>query len=1036
MLEIFAGMAVLCATSKSAGLANSIAVDKIRKRSCRSSIFQLDLLKQRDREILEQWMVSPLLLWIHLAPVCGTASRARDIRRFANDPKPLRSNECPEGRPDLSETDKRRVGIANNLFQYACFLFLLASQMGILATMENPRNSYFWITCWVLQLMLQVEVYVADFQVCMLGGSRDKWTRIIANFPAVQSLNIKCDHSHTHLPWGFAKDDTGKQVWATSLESQYPRKMCVALINVVLQFAAERGLQLRAHSLLDDTNPLLTMQQAQIGAQQQPRPSRVLPIVPDFSSVAVFLVHTLADVPCSLLSKLPTDVHLHTKTGVLQVVPKYSRFLRFTALSAPLEGGESRGHTNFQYEVAFGLPWSYEEFIKKACHVGHPALKTSGFPDELLETVRVNVQWSEEQIARYRIDWCRRWMKRAAELEAKEQQSLLTRHPNVAALTAGKRTLLMREMLEDIGYKDCQVVDILTEGASLAGEIASSPIFASQFKPCLATLSQLEVDAGKRNEVIMNMTKSSGSEETDRQLLEETRLEVEKGWAEGPIPFESVAAGSVISRRFPLIQGSKTRMIDDYSISGVNDSCVINNKLDLHIIDTFCALVRSFFLGCGAIGKDCSLVAKTYDLKSAYRQVPVHPAHYKYAFVSVYNCERDCAEVYMMKTMPFGATHSVYNFLRLAKALHAIAATGLLLLTTNFYDDFVLASQPCLRESGKNSMEMLFLLTGWDYAVDGRKATEFGTICKALGVAFDFSASHQRILQVNNTESRKEELIQQITSALSSGVLDKQTCLALRGRLGFADSFIHGRLGKLVLKRLSDHAYGSTRRLDDDLRLALKAMAQRLRHAGPRLVTAEQCKQWYMYTDASFESEQSFGCLGGVLVDESGTVCSWFSAFVDCDMCKQLGAAEKGTIIYELELLATVVATDLWYEDSSTDLHVHFGDNDGVRFSLIRACGAGEVAQSLMGYYLQLETRKCFRTWFARVPTEANVSDFPSRRQAHYLLEPGLDASVNAVEKLQKILLEIRAGGLQHLKRGKPDVTTPSQKECEPADFL
>ena len=325
-------------------------------------------------------------------------------------------------------------------------------------------------------------------------------------------------------------------------------------------------------------------------------------------------------------------------------------------------------------------------------------------------------------------------------------------------------------------------------------------------------------------------------------------------------------------------------------------------------------------------------------------------------------------------------------------------------------------------------MEMLFLLTGWDYAVDGRKATEFGTICKALGVAFDFSASHQRILQVNNTESRKEELIQQITSALSSGVLDKQTCLALRGRLGFADSFIHGRLGKLVLKRLSDHAYGSTRRLDDDLRLALKAMAQRLRHAGPRLVTAEQCKQWYMYTDASFESEQSFGCLGGVLVDESGTVCSWFSAFVDCDMCKQLGAAEKGTIIYELELLATVVATDLWYEDSSTDLHVHFGDNDGVRFSLIRACGAGEVAQSLMGYYLQLETRKCFRTWFARVPTEANVSDFPSRRQAHYLLEPGLDASVNAVEKLQKILLEIRAGGLQHLKGGSQMLRPPVKK--------
>ena len=193
----------------------------------------------------------------------------------------------------------------------------------------------------------------------------------------------------------------------------------------------------------------------------------------------------------------------------------------------------------------------------------------------------------------------------------------------------------MREMLEDIGYVDCQVIDILTEGASLAGEIASSPIFESQFKPCLATLSQLEVDATKRNEVIMNMTKSSGSKETDRQLLDETRLEVEKGWAEGPIPLESLPAGSVISRRFPLVQGNKTRMIDDYSISGVNDSCVINNKLDLHAIDTLCAMVRNFFMGCGAMGKDCSLVAKIYDLKSAYRPSPCQSSPLQICF-----CER------------------------------------------------------------------------------------------------------------------------------------------------------------------------------------------------------------------------------------------------------------------------------------------------------------------------------------------------------------------------------------------------------------
>ena len=82
MIEVFAGAAVLCSVAKQFGLKNSIAVDKVRKRSARSTIYQLDLLQERDKRLLEQWMLSGLLLWVHLAPVCGTASRAPDIRRL------------------------------------------------------------------------------------------------------------------------------------------------------------------------------------------------------------------------------------------------------------------------------------------------------------------------------------------------------------------------------------------------------------------------------------------------------------------------------------------------------------------------------------------------------------------------------------------------------------------------------------------------------------------------------------------------------------------------------------------------------------------------------------------------------------------------------------------------------------------------------------------------------------------------------------------------------------------------------------------
>ena len=153
MIEIFAGAAVLCAVSKHAGLTSSIAVDKVKKKSARSSIYQLDLLKAQDRELLLQWVHSPMLLWVHLAPVCGTASRAREIRRFPNDPPPMRSNDFSHGLPGLSENDQFRVELANSLFEFACQVFLLATSLGVLATMENPKSSYFWVTKWLLEIL-------------------------------------------------------------------------------------------------------------------------------------------------------------------------------------------------------------------------------------------------------------------------------------------------------------------------------------------------------------------------------------------------------------------------------------------------------------------------------------------------------------------------------------------------------------------------------------------------------------------------------------------------------------------------------------------------------------------------------------------------------------------------------------------------------------------------------------------------------------------------------------------------------------------
>ena len=89
------------------------------------------------------------------------------------------------------------------------------------------------------------------------------------------------------------------------------------------------------------------------------------------------------------------------------------------------------------------------------------------------------------------------------------------------------------------------------------------------------------------------------------------------------------------------------------------------------------------------------------------------------------------------------------------------------------YDDFILAAPDELKDSSRHSMEMIFLLLGWEYAKDGKKCTEFGSLCNALGVCFDLSLSSERKMRVSNTDSRRESLLEQLAAAIGAGSLSK-----------------------------------------------------------------------------------------------------------------------------------------------------------------------------------------------------------------------------------------------------------------------
>ena len=71
--------------------------------------------------------------------------------------------------------------------------------------------------------------------------------------------------------------------------------------------------------------------QAQMSSDLQPKPSKIPPVVPDFSSGAIFLADDVSALPCTVMSKLKSPIQLFTQGGHLQDVPANSRLLRISA---------------------------------------------------------------------------------------------------------------------------------------------------------------------------------------------------------------------------------------------------------------------------------------------------------------------------------------------------------------------------------------------------------------------------------------------------------------------------------------------------------------------------------------------------------------------------------------------------------------------------------------------------------------------------------------------------------------------------------
>ena len=863
----------------------------------------------------------------------------------------------------LTKVQRQRVEAANQLYDITCSLVLLLHERKVGWSIENPASSLMWLTkpfCKLMQL-LQDEILGVTFHTCMFNAPRKKQTALWTNVEWLRQMERHCDGSHEHLPWGLTESGT----FATAEECAYNPVMCKFWTQYICEFALARGIAAPPEQL-DQVHPghkQLNEQRNRAILGLQPRGTKAPPLLTDFlqqqecgSSQLPFLCH----IPPG--SRLPDSEHF----------PKGARLLK--AWNDMGGDGSDRSPNRF----IVGCPIDPEDYLIQASRLVHPSDMMILLDDWMLKALDLNRAGNEVELRKSRIRWSNNMVQLAKFCPARED--CLAKH--LVGISEGKRFGLLGKALEAVEYADCQVAEEARLGFNLVGWMNPSGVFAERMRPPSLLVSDLVQGSHFFVQHVLHRLKSSGDERLDAELWKATMAEVAEGFLDGPHPVSSLPAGCLLSPRFGIRQGEKMRPIDDFTVSSINLTVGLKEKLQVETIDELMAIGKRCMQ---MFGRNAALCGRTFDLRKAYRQLGVSEDSLRFSWIGVWNPLEQRVFIFQMRSLPFGAVASVSAFLRMSRALRELGTRGGSLVWSSFFDDFIALTSPSNIDSALMTVRFLFHITGWKLSEDPLKNAAFDTKFNALGVSLDFSHMSQGKILVGNTQKRRDELLLAMREILSTDRMTPAVAESLRGRLIFAEAQVFGRGSKLAVRALAEpcHSRQVMSPLSDEVRFGLRWMISRLESSVPRSVSVSDSPSKLLFIDGACEPSIDGGLpkvsVGGVLFDSNGKGMKCFGETLPERVVKAWSNGHKRQLVFEAEVLPYLLALRLWYDDLQHSNLLVFIDNEAARQSWVRGYADSWYARCMIHQGTLLEAKAMANTYFCRVPTHSNVADGPSR---------------------------------------------------------
>ena len=203
------------------------------------------------------------------------------------------------------------------------------------------------------------------------------------------------------------------------------------------------------------------------------------------------------------------------------------------------------------------------------------------------------------------------------------------------------------------------------------------------------------------------ITRSSRTDEHTDRLRSEVAAEAKVGRFQGPWSREYLQqhllpSRGFVAKAFPIVQGDKVRRGDDWLRSGHNGTVWASDTPPYMGTSTILAGVRYR-------ARKCRPHLAAVDHEGAYRGLPVRdPAE----CCTVLPGESE-GSVWQHTVLPFGATSSVWAYLRVADAICFLSIALLLLAAAHFVDDFFMVEGADSAQGGFASFKDMHAALGF-----------------------------------------------------------------------------------------------------------------------------------------------------------------------------------------------------------------------------------------------------------------------------------------------------------------------------------